>query len=55
MTAFFDMLKRASVLLTALVFSALAVALAGASIWWLLVLVITLPIVALGLYDLFQR
>ncbi|MFD0859267.1 FMN-binding glutamate synthase family protein [Roseovarius aquimarinus] len=50
-----DTLKRAIVPVTALVLSILAIALSAFSAAWLILLVFTLPVVALGIYDWQQR
>ncbi|WP_281967279.1 FMN-binding glutamate synthase family protein [Roseovarius nanhaiticus] len=50
-----DTLKRAIVPITALALSGLAVALAFINVAWLWLLILTLPIVALGIYDHNQK
>jgi len=55
MNSILQVAKRSVVLLAALVVSIVAAALVQLSYWWLMLLAVSLPVLALSLWDFFQR
>jgi glutamate synthase domain-containing protein 2 len=55
MKSIYEAAKRSIVLLVALLLSVFAIAMVSESAWWLLLLAIALPVLALSLWDFFQR